>query len=38
MVLPEKMGNQEDPDELESEDCLDLQVSKVPLACLDSPV
>lgn len=26
LVLPEKMGNQEDPEELESEDCLDLQV------------
>lgn len=26
LVLLEKMGNQEDPDELGSEDCLDLQV------------
>lgn len=26
LVLLEKMGNQEDPDELENEDCLDLLV------------
>lgn len=26
LVLLEKMGNQEDPDELGREDCLDLQV------------
>lgn len=32
------MGNQEDPDGLESEDCLALQVLKVQLACLDSLV
>lgn len=38
LVLLEKMENQVDPDDLESEDCLDLQVSKVQLGYLDSLV
>lgn len=34
--LQGRMESQEDPDDLESVDCLDLQVSKAQLACLDS--
>lgn len=38
LVLLEKMESQADPDDLESEDCLDLQVLKVQLGYLDSLV
>lgn len=36
--LQGRMESQEDPDDLESVDCLDLQVSKAQLASLDSLV
>lgn len=38
LVLLERMESQEDLDDLENADCLDLQVSKAQLACLDSLV
>lgn len=38
LVLPERMENQEDQDDLENEDCLALQVSRAQLGCLDSLV
>lgn len=38
LALQERMESQEDPDDLESVDCLDLQVSKAQLASLDSLV